>query len=47
MEEIHETLNYGLDMQFLKLFHGCDLYGCLIYDCELLKQLENKKTEML
>ena len=34
-------------MQFLRLFHECDLYGCLIYDCETSKQLEHRKMEML
>ena len=38
------TLNFGLGMQFLRLFHGCNLYGCLIYDCETSKQLEHKKN---
>ena len=35
------------DIQFLRFFHECDLYGYLIFDCETSKQLEHKKVEML
>ena len=45
-QEVHQTLNCGLDIRFLKLFYECDLYGYLISDCEISKLLEHKKTEM-
>ena len=46
-KEVHQTLNYGLDILFLRLFHECDIYGYLIFDCETSKQLEHKNSEML
>ena len=33
-------MNYGLGMQFLRLFDERDLYGCLIDHCETSKQLK-------
>ena len=35
LQEVNQTLNYGLDAQFLRLFHECNLYGYLIFDCEI------------
>ena len=46
-KEVHQTLNYGLDILFLRLFHECHIYGYLIFDCETSKQLEHKNSEML
>ena len=40
-------LNCGLDIQFLRLFYGWDLYGYLIFDCKISKQVKDKKIETL
>ena len=47
LQEVNQTLNSGLDTQFLRFFHECDLYGYLVFDRKTSKQLENKNITLL
>ena len=47
LQEVYQALNYGFHIQFLRLLHECDLFGYLVSDCEISKQLEHKEIEML
>ena len=47
LQEVHQTLDHGLDIQFLWLLHEWGLYGYLIFDCEISKQVKHEKIGML